>query len=523
MARLINTTMVQNLYVNVKTIFTNETYSERKFTIDDMVEDLRYAENGEIKTITGRVASINYTMKAQLKWNSRNPSDTLAEDMTLKSITIDVSDQYHSNLVTVPCKEILEDQGANNVKMVQCIPQIKFDVNMYYSNRSVSTASIEVGDVFNNMIIINPANVGYDNDYVGTYKVIGMGYKSVNNRITVTTIAFQNLEDNKIVNANIDHILYLNELYTYNINNEEDLALAISSASNNDTITINGEISTVNNPIIFNNISVTMNLKNAVITTDNTENSGITVKNGGALTINDLTSNSVGRTLNNMYDTYHNFYIVGAVNESDLTINSGTFESGYPCIYGDGSEVLIADGTFTSTYWGPLKVESGKLTINGGVFTGKKYSILTYGDSECTINGGEFKAINDGADLDNGLIDLKNATIFNITNGTFEVNGATLFHINAVATGVVELNISGGTFDVGISGELFALTYGASATYENNVSIQITGGNFSKKPNAGYIAEGYACSDTANDDGYYVVSKVVETEPVVEPEEPQEP
>ena len=130
MARLINTTMVQNLYVNVKTIFTNETYSERKFTIDDMVEDLRYAENGEIKTITGRVASINYTMKAQLKWNSRNPSDTLAEDMTLKSITIDVSDQYHSNLVTVPCKEILEDQGANNVKMVQCIPQIKFDVNI---------------------------------------------------------------------------------------------------------------------------------------------------------------------------------------------------------------------------------------------------------------------------------------------------------------------------------------------------------------------------------------------------------
>lgn len=57
MARLINTTTKQSLYCTVKTIFTDNSFTERKFGVGDIVEGLRYVVDGTIATVSGKVTA----------------------------------------------------------------------------------------------------------------------------------------------------------------------------------------------------------------------------------------------------------------------------------------------------------------------------------------------------------------------------------------------------------------------------------------------------------------------------------
>ena len=520
MARLLNTRTAQNLYVTVKTVFLDDTETERKFTVGDIVEDLRYAENGEIQTVSGKVTAINYAMNSKLTWNKNKPADTIATDMILKNIVIDTSEQYAASSVTIPCEEILEDEGVENVKMIRYTPQIKFEMWMYYSNRSNSYASIEIGDSFDNVRIINANKIGYDNDYVGSYKVIGMAYKTVSGKVVVTGIAFQNVADSSIVVADIDKILTLNEVYTYSSDNLEQLLNDISAAQDGDTIAITGEISATENPITFNGKNLVFDISGTV---ESDSNNGINFSEGeyivnGGGTVKTTTP----------YDANHGSSTIYVREDAKVTINNMNLEA----VVGETIQDQINQGQF-----GLSVVDNGDLTINGGTYRAGWYAVSTIGNrtnenSVVTINGGEFISTADYAlykpdpsmnwVINGGTINGAAGALC-INNGAVLINGGTFTTTGDGNTGTTDngtgnlanacicigakygeckLRIVDGKFIAPEDGELFEVTD------RNPSTIEIFGGKFSAAVPEEYVAEGYACSSEPGEDGMYFVYRL---------------
>lgn len=521
MARLINTKTNQKLYVTLKTIFVDGTETERKFTVGDVVENLRYAYNGEIVTVSGKVTAINYTMNSKLTWNAKKPDDTLATDLVLKNIVIDTSEQYSASSVTIPCEEILEDEGIENVKMIQYIPMIKFEMEMFYSNRSSSNVSIEIGDSFDNVRIINANKVGYDNDYTGSFKVIGMGYKILSGKVSITSIAFQNTETEEVVVADIDKILQLTEVFNYSTATIDDLLEAISGAGNGDTITISDNISTVENAITFDGVSLDLDLNGKQIETDSSNASVLTVKNG-TVTIDDATGTG-GIVTTTPYDATHSTnvlrvgeggkvvinnmtveavvgtnqesvdkgqYGIGVLDNGELVVNNGNFHTGWFCVNTHGvntntdAKITLNGGKYVSASDYVLYMAANTYTeVNDGEYTGGA-GVLSMNNGRCRINGGTFYVTDEG---NTGVG--KDGT-------TGQANA--LFNINA-KYGDCKLGIYDGKFTVGGSAPLF------KTGTAHNAEIRIYGGQFSVRPDDQYMAEGYACSTTVDDEGFFFV------------------
>lgn len=148
---------------------------------------------------------------------------------------------------------------------------------------------------------------------------------------------------------------------------------------------------------------------------------------------------------------------------------------------------LAADGT-------KLIIENGTYTVN----TGQR--VLYNYQSFCTlnVNGGTFVG-----DIEhyhgNTSIDAGNFTgnVRMVNKGTLTINGGT-FNGDIYSTEDAykcEMYINGGIFNGSIQ---------MGEGYVKNFSI--SGGKFKVKPDASYLAPGATCSDTPDEDGYYVVT-----------------
>ncbi len=527
MARLINTKTEQSLYVTIKTIFVDGTESTRKFGVGDVIKGLRYVLDGEIATVSGKVTAINYIMNSKLTWNKSKPADTIATDMVLKSIVIDASSQYESKIVTIPCNEILEDEGVENVKMVTCIPSLLFEIWMYYSNHSNNYAAVEVNDTFDNVRIINPNKIGYDNDYVGSYTCIGMAYRTVGNKCVITGLAFKNVDNGSVVVTDIDKILSLNEIFTHTPNNVDDLVEALGGANDGDTIKLSGDIS-INSttPVVFDGVSLTLDLAGNALETDGSTESRILVKNG-VVTLDDSTGDGVLKN-ETAYDSTHSSTIlsvaeggklvinnakmnavvgdtiadqvnkgqfgINIIDDGQLVINGGELVAGWYPVSDHGAntninaELVINDGQIVSTADFALykASPSDKWTINGGTIIGAA-GALAINNGKVTINGGTFRTTMDG-------------NTGTATDGTGNLANA-LINIGC-KYGACELTITGGRFIAPAGAPLFL------CGTKNTVTINISGGEFSDIPDAAYIAPGYRCSTVKNNNGYYFIYKV---------------
>ena len=179
---------------------------------------------------------------------------------------------------------------------------------------------------------------------------------------------------------------------------------------------------------------------------------------------------------------YYPVYVVG--DNADITIEGGTYSSDYIAVYiqGDNETITINDGTFS----GPSCIA---------------YSSSTSPDFDLTINGGTFTSTSTAA-INLGTNNLESASI-TITGGTFSggyysinVNG------NLTSSNNVTIDISGGEFKneiflagyatTSITGGTFTGTDNMQALHVKSGSISITGGTFN---HADYGTESYAATD----------------------------
>lgn len=516
MARMIKSTNNVTFGVKLSTVFEDGTQTDRIFKPEDIIENLRYVVDGDIVITSGRLSEIRYDVD-KVTWDASNPSDTLSNDMKYKDLVIDNSEKYHASSVNVPLFEVVEFEEETNVARMRYSPYIVCDMKLKYSDYRVEEASIEVGDVFDKVMILDYENI--ENPIRGKFEVLGFSYKVVEGKIVVNGIAFKDVNTGKTVIAGFDQIHALNEVFTYEVNDVAGLTEVLANITPGAVVAIDTVISTAGTPITINKEDVNLAL-NTNIVADGSANSGISVTSGGKVTLT-----GEGQVINmTEYDATHSKGIVRvngdgelvfngsgveAIIRSDpvnkgqfgvtiydsakLTINDGIFNTGWYCVAGNGSTTgenavtVINGGTLRSVAdYAIYHPHKGKLIVNGGTIVGAAGAIAANAGT-IEINGGEFAVLGNG---DTG----------EWADGTSGLGNAAL-NLNA-KYGDVKCIITGGKFHATASGTIMIATGSA-----HNVDLKIFGGEFTNKPEPEWIAEGYLCTNEPNEEGFYKVYK----------------
>lgn len=508
MARKIKTTAKITKGMNLVTCFEDGNTSVYPIDPDQIVEQLRYVLNEEIAIVTGKVKSIGMTVK-------NPPTGNLDNDVTLTTLLMDASEKYNSRIVNVPINEIVEFDGEENVARMKYGPKIVVDLTMKYSNYQVNESSIEIGDTFDQVRILDPNNVG--TDITGTFTIENFLYTTANNTLNVIGVVMKNVDDDKVYNVKFDNILAMNELYTYDADNAEELAEILQNVASGDTVTISAVIDSTAAPIFLNGKEDVKLEVNSNVVADGTFNSGIRVANGS------VEINGAGKFVNtNPYTGAANGHMIvdaredstiifngGGVNcvtedpenqgqfgvgvhrNGKLIINGGEFVAGWYAVCGNGnaentgSVIEINGGTFTSIAdFAIYHPQNGKLIINGGEISGHT-GALAVNNGDILITGGNFSVLtNDGNEGDTG-------------DGTAGMSAAAI-NLNA-RYGDVTCRITGGTFKA--LNDAIMIATGTA----HNVDLKISGGKFSSKLNDEWIAEGFFCTAEPDVDGFYEV------------------
>ena len=183
---------------------------------------------------------------------------------------------------------------------------------------------------------------------------------------------------------------------------------------------------------------------------------------------------------------------IGAYDNSKVTINGGTVESGWYAIAGNGSGVqtttiTINGGTLVSTSdYAIYHPQFGTLTINDGAVVYGAAGAIAMKRGYLVVNGGTLtsKGVGDTGNWGDGTGNLKSAAL------------------NFCAPyGDVTAIIKGGT----ITAEGDAVLIDAKPTEGKEVSLAISGGTFSSDVSK-YCAAGFTA--TPNADGTYGITKV---------------
>lgn len=518
MARLISSERSMVLGIDLQTVFEDGSVVDHSFKTGDVVENLRYVKDGAIETISGKIVNIDYTMASKLTWNKNNPSDTLPNDMVINSITVDASTQYESNLVLVPAREILEWDGEENVKRMVFKPFISYIMKMNYSNRTSQTANIQVGDTFNSVRIMVPTDIG--NDITGEFSILAFAYKVESKKAVITGIAFKNVETGQVVVADLDYILALNEIFTFDVTDSTGFLAVLNDVADGDTVLISSDLDlTDGNVVSVTGKSLVLDTGSADITCSSSATSGVDISSGAKVTI----TGSGKFVTTTPYDSSHSTGIVRVRSGGEVVFNGG------------GVNAVIDENPVDNGQFGVTVYDDSKLTVNNGDFRAGWYAISGNGTSRTpdgliTINGGVFVSTTDYAIyhpqagklvINDGLIDGA-AGALAVNNGTIEINGGT-FQTNGTGNtgewsdgtsglgnaclnlngkyGPVNCTITGGRFKT--SGEAIMIATGS----KNPVTLSISGGEFSSKPEDEWLAPGCTVSSTPNADGFYVVRK----------------
>ena len=238
-----------------------------------------------------------------------------------------------------------------------------------------------------------------------------------------------------------------------------------NAIANGNDVTLNEDLTLIDPVVVPEGKEVTINLNGKTL-------SGVFTKGAGAVITNNATLKVVGGTIKNTYTNGD-----AAINNSGELVLENVKIEGAPL--GDGGysayavissgKITINEGTEVSADRGCLKLsDNGETIINGGTFvnndigsrslTSHVVDVEDGGSNKLTINGGTFEHRH--ATTSGGVV------ICNRTKGTVYVNGG---------------NFSGGNY----YGNNNLSDYGYGGTFS------VTGGVYSAKPAAKYIAAGY--------------------------------
>ena len=244
MARLVKSFWDYKLAFTLQTVFNDDSYSNVVMNIGDMVNDIRYIEDGEVKTVSGVLRNISYkinTTAAKRKYTALDGLKSyFAEDVVPTSITIDASTEYHSNLYEIPCMELIEFASESNVKRMKFFLTFGLTFESYLTDLSHYEFELFEGSYVNNLTFMNNGTDG-----IIDTKVVAITYDIK----TLKPSALICVADNKVRNIPLTTIINAGEtsdsVDISQINFDEALSdggkLVLSAGTTNATIPINGD------------------------------------------------------------------------------------------------------------------------------------------------------------------------------------------------------------------------------------------------------------------------------------------
>ena len=504
---------------SLTTVFENGEETTRQYMIGDAVENLRYVFKDEIRFATGTLVDIAYTMADGLMLDLEDPTDVLDRDMILSTITVRPNDGTKD--IIIPLREIVEFDGEFGVARMKFAPFIKADLTLKFSDYRIERASIEVGDTFNKVKIINPDDV--PNPYTGKFTVLSFAYTSNGpNDFNVYGVAFKNVNTGEIVVTDFENIHALNEVYSYDIPSVEALDNIIANLADGDSVIVTNNLDTSGgNGIKITQKDIEINIDSSVVT-DGTKDSGIRVTGSAIL-------NGPGKVVNNTpYSGAASGYgVIGVTGDGELTINGG-------------GVIAVIDDPVNNGQFGITTHDNAKVTINGGGYAAGWYCVSgngsgTSANAVTTINDGTFVSVADyaiyhphpGKLIVNGGEISGAAGAIAANNGTIEINGGTFDVLGDGDTGTwpdgtsglgeacINLNARYGDVTCVINDGKFKVSATNDATKMinvnktlHNVNLTINGGKFQIKPEAEWLAPGKNMSTIVDsEDGltYWIV------------------
>lgn len=515
MARLIRTDANLDLTCNVATYLRDDTILIRKFKVGDVVEDLRYVKDKKVETVSGKVKQLILQPKA----SSSAIKDTFAEDVKVTSIVLDCSEKYEAKSVTVPAMEIVEDEGVEDVKQVRAYMSMTFEMDLTYTNGIKQHQSLQVGDILDNMVIMG-AGPGQA-DITGKFTIKSFTYVPSGQAVKVTMVNLEN-EAGKVISYDYNRFISFEEIITETVESADQLVALLAAGNKYYDLTVDSNIEYAEPIVIPEGAEVVLNLgQSAIVTPDDA--SIFTIDNKGKLTLNGGVIESKGvnndgeMVINGTEITTRNDYTIGGgaiINNGDLviedvvaktlyvgstsepkgpacmrnfgnvTIKKGTFESvskrTYCIISGDGDLVVGEDAKVTvNGVHGGIAIDGGTATINAGEYVSSEFYGLYVSNDDLTadvnVNGGKFDGLN-----------------YAVWCGSDD---------NESVDSIVRIH--GGVFDHPLKDQ---------SNVAPGAGISVDGGKFKQIVDSNYLADGYMCTQEADEDGYYEVVEGVPEE-----------
>lgn len=195
MARVVKSSKEQVITCHIITKLTSGEELERVVNRGDIIENLRYLEKGNIKTVTGRVVDFTYETKTTLV-DMYNPEDYFATDVRIKTIIIDASKEYISNVVEVDTKEIIEDEEVLDVERMKVYSSVLVKLDVEYTDGTIAKQELEVGDILKDFVAMS--GTPGTPDIKGDFEISAFGYiGEKDNYPSISTMYLSNLDGSK--------------------------------------------------------------------------------------------------------------------------------------------------------------------------------------------------------------------------------------------------------------------------------------------------------------------------------------
>lgn len=385
MARLVKSVQGQLIRCNIITEFTDGSTSVKTVKVGDVVEGLRYVENQQVLSVTGKITAMNLACEEVTPVDKADPKDYFAQDVKVASLVIDASEQYSSNVVTVNAREIVEDAGVENVERVyvQAVPDITLE--MTYTDGRVVRQDLEVGDVLCDMVIMTRPGMP---DIKGNFRLPAFKYSSINKQIIFSGIYLSPLAGGDAIVALFEDIVRFVERDHVDVTATDSLSQIADSLAESDEVYA----------FIDNDVTVPLREDGKIVTT--------MVNAGKQLTV-DLNGHSINTQAYAFYVNGGTLILRDTSGEGKITACAP--DKAYPVVY------VAADGV--------CNMEGGVIDTTGAVLEDGQsnwlYGVVCYGNGIFNMTGGEILT--------------QDAAGISITNGTASGEGAQ-FNISGEAS-----------------------------------------------------------------------------------------
>ena len=252
----------------------------------DVVTDLKYIDNEEVKTITGKVVDIG-TIFYRESTGRKNTNSLLTKDAKISSITIDASKKQEACVVQIPKDSLLDYGASEEVERVEWVPYIEATICPTLSDGSESEVTLKEGTV-----LVNPAAIDgivYRNIEDGIYTVKSFLYKFVPNKKAISVVGV-NLVGEKTYQLSFTDFLDMGSEAV--VADSSEFSSAFDSVEDGGALVTNaGEVVdavTINKSIIISGAQASISAATGARATDEIEEDETVLK--GKLTISDDTS-----------------------------------------------------------------------------------------------------------------------------------------------------------------------------------------------------------------------------------------